>query len=135
MHASRAPPSGESAGLERHRSPRRQDCPVQRKSRDSGALPLLERAQSWLKRCHNSRRTALSRESGDNGAMLPMYLGLPNSRAFGALSRQKIKEIMALNATLDHLDLIDIYRAFHLKTAYYTFSQGHMEHFSEYITY
>lgn len=54
---------------------------------------------------------------------------------FGALFRQKIKEIMAFNATLDHFDLIDTYRAFHLKTAYYTFSQVHMEHFSEYITY
>ena len=37
-------------------------------------------------------------------------------------SRQKInKEMQALNDTLDHMDLIAIYRAFHLKAAEYTF--------------
>ena len=37
-------------------------------------------------------------------------------------SRQKInKETQALNDTLDQMDLIDIYRTFHLKTADYTF--------------
>ena len=37
-------------------------------------------------------------------------------------SRQKInKETQALNATRDHIDLIDIYRTFHPKTADYTF--------------
>ena len=37
-------------------------------------------------------------------------------------SRQKInKETQALNDTIDHIDLIDIYRTFHLKTADYTF--------------
>ena len=37
-------------------------------------------------------------------------------------SRQKInKETKALNDTIDHIDLIDIYRTFHLKTADYTF--------------
>ena len=37
-------------------------------------------------------------------------------------SRQKInKETQALNNTLDHIDLIDIYRTFHLKAAEYTF--------------
>ena len=37
-------------------------------------------------------------------------------------SRQKInKETQALNDTIDQLDLIDIYRTFHLKTADYTF--------------
>ena len=37
-------------------------------------------------------------------------------------SRQKInKETQALNDTLDHIDLIDIYRTFHPKAAEYTF--------------
>ena len=37
-------------------------------------------------------------------------------------SRQKInKETQALNDTIDHIDLIDIYRKFHPKTAEYTF--------------
>ena len=37
-------------------------------------------------------------------------------------SRQKIKkEMQALNDILDEFDLIDIYRAFHLKAAKYTF--------------
>ena len=40
----------------------------------------------------------------------------------GRSSRQKInKETQALNDTLDLMDLIDIYRAFHLKAAEYTF--------------
>lgn len=37
-------------------------------------------------------------------------------------SRQKInKEIAALNDTIDQMDLIDIFRAFHPKAAEYTF--------------
>ena len=37
-------------------------------------------------------------------------------------SRQKInKETQALNDTIDQIDLIDVYRTFHLKTADYTF--------------
>ena len=37
-------------------------------------------------------------------------------------SKQKInKEIKALNDTIDQIDLIDIYRTFHPKTADYTF--------------
>ena len=37
-------------------------------------------------------------------------------------SKQKInKETQALNDTIDQIDLIDIYRTFHSKTAYYTF--------------
>ena len=37
-------------------------------------------------------------------------------------SRQKInKETLALNDTLDQVELIGIYRTFHLKTAEYTF--------------
>ena len=37
-------------------------------------------------------------------------------------SRQKVdKETQALNDTLDQIDLIDIYRAFHPKAAEYTF--------------
>ena len=36
-------------------------------------------------------------------------------------SRQKInKETQALKDTIDQIDFIDIYRTFHLKTAYYT---------------
>ena len=38
------------------------------------------------------------------------------------LSKQKInKETQALNGTIDQIDLIDIYRTFHPKTADYTF--------------
>ena len=38
------------------------------------------------------------------------------------LSKQKInKETQALNGTIDQIDLIDIYRTFHLKVAEYTF--------------
>ena len=49
--------------------------------------------------------------------------------SMGRSSRQKIiKETAALNNTLDQTDLIDIFRAFHPKTAEYTF-QVHMEHF------
>ena len=37
-------------------------------------------------------------------------------------SRQKInKEKQALNDTIEQIDLVDIYRTFHLKTADYTF--------------
>ena len=44
-------------------------------------------------------------------------------------SRQKInKEIQALNDTIDQIDLIDIYRTFHLKTADYPSSQVHTKH-------
>ena len=43
-------------------------------------------------------------------------------------SRQKInKETQALNDTIDQIDLIDIYRTFHPKTADYT-SQVQTEH-------
>ena len=43
-------------------------------------------------------------------------------------SRQKInKETAALNDTLDQMDLIDIFRAFHPKAAEYTyFSRAHV---------
>ena len=38
-------------------------------------------------------------------------------------NKQKInKETQTLNDTVDHLDLIDIYRAFHPKTINFTFS-------------
>ena len=38
-------------------------------------------------------------------------------------NKQKInKETQTLNDTIDHLDLIDIYRAFHPKTINFTFS-------------
>ena len=40
-------------------------------------------------------------------------------------SRQKInKETQAVNDTIDQIDLIDIYRTFHLKVAQYTFFSG-----------
>ena len=40
----------------------------------------------------------------------------------GRSSKQKInKETQALNDTIDHIDLIDIYRTFHPKVAEYTF--------------
>ena len=46
-------------------------------------------------------------------------------------SRQKInKEPQALNDTIDQIDLIDIYRTFHPKTAYYTFFWGAHRTFS-----
>ena len=38
------------------------------------------------------------------------------------------KETQALNDTLNEMDLIDIYRAFHLKTTEYTFFSMFMEH-------
>ena len=46
-------------------------------------------------------------------------------------SRQKIsKETLALNDTLDQMDLIAVYRAFHLKAAEYTlFSRAHRTFF------
>ena len=46
-------------------------------------------------------------------------------------SRQKItKEKQALNDTIDHIDLIDIYRTFHPKTADYTFFSSAHKTFS-----
>ena len=43
-------------------------------------------------------------------------------------SKQKIKkETMALNDTLDQMDLTDIFRTFHPKAAEYTFFSMHME--------
>ena len=46
-------------------------------------------------------------------------------------SRQKInKETQALNDTLDHIDLIDIYRTFHPKAAEYTFFSSAHRRFS-----
>ena len=47
-------------------------------------------------------------------------------------SNQKInKETMALNDTLDQMDLTDIFRTFHPKTEEYTFFPVHMEHSPE----
>ena len=44
-------------------------------------------------------------------------------------SKQKInKETQALNDTTDQIDLIDIYRTFHPKTADYTFFSSGMKH-------
>ena len=48
--------------------------------------------------------------------------------SMGRSPKQKInKETMALNDTLDQMDLIDIFRTFHPKTAEYTFFQVYME--------
>ena len=45
-------------------------------------------------------------------------------------SRQKInKETVALNDTLDQVDLIDIFRAFHPKAAEYTYFSSTGKHF------
>ena len=45
-------------------------------------------------------------------------------------SRQKIKkEKQALSDTIDQIDLIDIYRTFHPKSAEYTSFAGTQEHF------
>ena len=47
-------------------------------------------------------------------------------------SRQKInKERQALNDTVDQVDLIDIYRTFHLKAAEYTFFSSSHRTFSK----
>ena len=47
------------------------------------------------------------------------------------LSRQKINnETLAVNDTLDQMDFIDIYRAFHPKAAEYTFFSGAHRKFS-----
>nr|KAF6435749.1 hypothetical protein HJG63_012485 [Rousettus aegyptiacus] len=52
------------------------------------------------------------------------------------LSKQKINtEITSSNDTLDQLDIINIYRAFHPKTAAYTFLYIHMEHSQGSTTY
>ena len=51
-------------------------------------------------------------------------------------SRQEInEEIVASTVTLSHINLIDIYKTFHLQTAEYTFFQVYMEHSPEQITY
>ena len=41
---------------------------------------------------------------------------------------KKNKETQALNDTIDQIDLIDIYRTFHSKTADYTFFSVRTEH-------
>ena len=46
-------------------------------------------------------------------------------------SEEKVdKKVTSLNDTLDQLDIIDTYRAFHLKTAAYTFFSSEHETFS-----
>ena len=53
-------------------------------------------------------------------------------RSMDRSSRQKIsKETQALNDTLDQIDLTDIYRAFHPKTAAYTFFSSAHRTFSK----
>ena len=41
------------------------------------------------------------------------------------------KETVALNVTLDQMNLTDIFGTFHLKTAEHTFFQVHVEHSPE----
>ena len=67
---------------------------------------------------------AIKRETNSNTVIVGDF-NIPLI-AMGRLSRQKInKETQALNDTLDQMDLIDIYRTFHLKTAEYTFLSAH----------
>ena len=50
--------------------------------------------------------------------------------SMGRYSRQKMnKETVALNYTLDHMGLIDIFREFHPKAAEYTYFSVHKERF------
>lgn len=51
-------------------------------------------------------------------------------------SRQKIsKNIHDLNSTIKELDVIDIYKTFHLTTTEYTSSQGHVKYSLRYTTF
>ena len=50
--------------------------------------------------------------------------------SMGRFSGQKInKETVALNNTLDHMDLIDVFRALHHRAAEYAYFSMHMECF------
>ena len=63
----------------------------------------------------------------------PTYVGDFNAllTSVDRSSRQKInKETVALNDTLDQMDLIDIFRAFHPKAAEYTYFSSAHETFS-----
>ena len=76
--------------------------------------------------------TAIKEEIGSNTVIVGDFNTslTPMDRS----SRQKInKETQALNDTIDQIDLIDIYRTFHPKTADYT-SEVHMEHSPGQIT-
>ena len=65
--------------------------------------------------------TAIKGEINSNTVMVEDF-NTPLLSSMDRSSRQKIgKETQALNDTLDQLDLIDIYRAFHPKAAEYTF--------------
>ena len=64
--------------------------------------------------------TAIKGET-DSNAVIVGDFNTPLS-SMDRSSRQKInKETQALNDTLDHMNLLDIYRAFHPKAAEYTF--------------
>ena len=71
--------------------------------------------------------TAIKEEIDSN----TVILGDPNT-SLSLLNRSSIpkinKETQALNDTIDHIDLIDIYRIFHLKTADYTFFSSAHKH-------
>ena len=54
----------------------------------------------------------------------------------GRSSRQRMsKETMALNGTLDQMNLTDIFITLHYKAAEYTYFPVHMEHSPRKITY
>ena len=67
----------------------------------------------------------------DNNTLIVGDLNTPLS-AVDRSPKQKInKETRALNAILDELDLIDIYRTLHPKTKEYSFNLMPMEHSQE----
>ena len=71
--------------------------------------------------------TAIKEELDSNTIIVEDTSLTPMDRS----SKQKInKETEALNDTIDQIDLIDIYRTFHRKTADYTFFSSAHETFS-----
>ena len=51
----------------------------------------------------------------------------PHSHLWIDQLNRKLTKKQTLNDTIDQLDLIDIYRTFHLQTMNFTFSQVHTE--------
>ena len=84
--------------------------------------------------CIRQLLTAIKEEIGSNTIIVGDFNTslTPMDRS----SKQKInKETQTLNDTIDKIDLIDIYKTFHLKTADYTlFSSTHLEHSPGLIT-
>ena len=74
--------------------------------------------------------TTLKGEIGNNTVIVGDF-NTPFT-AMDSLSRQKInKETQPLNETLDQMDLVDIYRTFHLKAKEYTFFSSAHRTFSK----